>query len=254
MSTISLAGTHAKVAGRQKALWFTAIPLTAFATLLAVISPAAPGTGGIEDLAFTGQIIAIFTGVAYTAAFADFFTGPARLGVHELEAATPVRPFVLRAARVLGALAVVITPSLLVLLAMGLVQTIGGSAWSMPAAVAVTATIVGPAAMIAMVLSGLAGVLLPRALGRIAAVLVWFYLVFSTPLIPIPTLNGTIFNVIGDTIGSGYFGLSPIYPPTGPLGFDATPATATVSLAWQLVLIVLLLLAGSVLAERARKR
>ena len=97
MTVLALARTHSKVARRQKALWFTAIPLTAFATLLAVISPARPGTGGIEDLAFSAQLIVMFTGVAYAAAFADFFTAPSRLSINELEASTPVAALALLA-------------------------------------------------------------------------------------------------------------------------------------------------------------
>lgn len=254
MSLIGLARTHAKVAGRQKALWFTTIPLTAFATLLAVISPAAPGTGGVEDLAFTGQMIVIFTGIAYAAGFTDFFTAPARLGIHELEASAPVAPLTLRAARLLGAFAVVVAPSLLVLLLRGIQQTADGNFWSLPAAIGVVATIVSPAALIAMALSGLTGAILPRAPGRIIAVVMWFWLWAYTPLVPIPTLNGTILGVIGDTVGAGYFGLTPFYPPSGPLGLEGTPLTATVSLLWQLILILALLAAGSALAERARKR
>src|SRR5699024_9025222 len=57
MSLIGLARTHARVARRQKALWFTAIPLTAFATLIAVVSPRLSGSGEIDDLASTGEII-----------------------------------------------------------------------------------------------------------------------------------------------------------------------------------------------------
>lgn len=254
MRFVGLARTHAQVARRQKALWFTAIPLTAFATLLAVISPARPDTGGVEDLAFAGQIIAIFTGIAYAAAFADFFTAPAKLGMQELESSAPVSPLALRCARVLGAFSVVVTPSVAVLLVMGAVQTLQGSAWSLPGALAVAATIVGPAALIALSISAFAGAILPRALGRIVAVLVWFFLVFSTPLIPIPTPNGTVFSVIGDAIVGGYFGASPMYPAGGALAFDGTPLSATVSLLLQVLIILLLLAAGSVAAERARKR
>lgn len=253
MTMLSLTATHAKVAGRQKALWFTAIPLTAFAALLAIISPARPGTGGSADLAFTGTIIAIFTGIAYSAAFADFFTAPARLGMQELEASTAVPTLALRAGRVLGAFAVVVTPSLLVLLLMGISQTIGGHPWAIPAALAVTVTIIAPAALVAMSLSGLIGALLPRAFGRIVAMLIWFYLVFSTPMLPLPTLNGTPLNVIGDTIAHGWFGAPPVYPPAGPLGLEATPITAGMSLAWLVILIALLLTAGSALADRAQK-
>lgn len=254
MTVLALARTHSRVARRQKALWFTTIPLTVFAALLAVISPARPGTGGIEDLTFSGQMIAMFTGIAYAAAFTDFFTAPSRLGVNELEASTPVAPLTLRTARILGTFGIVITPSLVVLVLLGIVQTLGGSFWSLPGALAVTATIIAPAALIAMSLSALAGVILPRALGRIAGVLVWFFLIFSSSLLPLPTPNGTVFTVVGDAIASGYFGTRPIYSPAGPLAFDGTVWTATVSLIAQFIIIVLLLAAGSALAERTRKR
>lgn len=255
MTFLALAAAHSRVARRQKALWFTAIPLTAFAALLAVISPARPGTGSIDDLAFSGQMIAMFTGLAYAAAFADFFTAPSRLGIDELEASTPVRPLVLRAARVLGTFGVLVVPSLAILLIMGITQTMSGNLWSIPGALAVTATIIAPAALIAMSLSALAGTLLPRALGRIAGVLIWFFLIFSTPLMPIPTLNGTMLTVNGDAIAAGYFATSPIYPPTGPLAaFDSATWTATTSLIAQLVIILLLLAVGSALAGRFRKR
>lgn len=254
MTLIRLALTHSRVARRQKALWFTAIPLTAFATLLALISPARPGTGGAADLAFSGQTIAIFTGIAYAAAFATFFTTPGKLGMPELEASAPASGALLRSARVLGAFSVVLAPSLLIMLLMGVAQTIHGDCWSIPAALAVTATVVAPATLIAMTLSGVCGALMPQALGRIVAVLIWFFLIFSTSLLPLPTPNGTVFSVVGDAIVTGYFGADPIYAATGPLGFTGTPWSATLSLILQLVIVAVLLLVGSRLAERAQKR
>lgn len=254
MTVLALARTHSKVARRQKALWFTAILLTAFAALLAVISPARPGTGGIEDLAFSAQLIVMFTGVAYAAAFADFFTTPSRLGINELEASTPVAALALRTARIFGTFGVVITPALTVLLVMGVVQTLSGHPGSIPVAVAVTVTIIAPGVLIAMSLSALLGAILPRALGRIAGVLVWFFLIFSSSLLPLPTPNGTVLTVIGDAVASGFFGTDPIYPPAGSLAFDGTVWTATLSLVAQLVIIVLLLSAGSALAGRTAKR
>jgi ABC-2 type transport system permease protein len=253
MTLLALAGAHSKIARRQKALWFTSIPLTAFATLLAVISPGRPGTGGTQDLAFSAQMIVMFAGVAYAAAFADFFTATSRLGMHELEASAPTAPLALRAARVLGTFGVVVVPALTVLLLMGIAQTINGHPWSLPAALAVTATIVAPGVLIAMSLSALLGAILPRALGRVAGVLVWFFLIFSSPMLPLPTINGTVLSVIGDAIGAGYFGTSPIYPPAGPLAFDGTPVAATVSLLAQLAIILTLLTAGSALAGRTGK-
>jgi ABC-2 type transport system permease protein len=254
MTVLALARTHSRVARRQKALWLTALPLTAFAALLAVLSPARPGTGGIEDLAFTAQMIVIFTGIAYAAAFTDFFTAPSRSGMDELETSTPTAPLQLRAARMLGTFGVVVVPALIALLLTGVVQTICGHVWSIPAAFAVTATVVAPGVLIAMSLSALLGTILPRALGRVAGVLIWFFLVFSSPLLPLPTVNGTVFSVIGDPIVAGYLSTDPIYPAAGPLGFDGTPAGATASLIGQLVIILLVLATGSALAGRMTER
>lgn len=254
MTLLSLTGTQAKVAGRQKALWFTVIPLTGFATLLAITSPSYSATAGNTTLTYTGTVIAIFTGIAYTAAFADLFTAPNKLGMQELEASTAVHNMLVRTARVLGAFVIVIAPPLLILLITGAVQTAHGQEWAIPVATGVTVTIVAPAALIAMGTSALMGAVLPRAFARIVAMLIWFLLVFSSPLVPLPTLNGTPLNVVGDTVAAGWFGASPVYPPDGPFGVLPTPLTAALSLAWQITLIVGLLVAGSWLADRVRKR
>lgn len=253
MNVIALPLTHSKIARRHKALWFTVLPLTAFAVLLSAISPAAPRTGGSEDLAFTAKIIAIFTGIAYSAAFDDFFTVSARLGMSELEASTPVHAAILRTARVIGAFTVVFTPSLAILLLVGVKQAISGHVLSPFIAIAVSLTIVAPAALIAMAISGLTGTVLPRAIGRITAVMIWFWLVFSSPMLPVPTLNGSFLGVIGDTVGAGYFGAEPIYSPSGALGLASSPQAATISLIWEVVLIVLLLALGSWIADRLRR-
>lgn len=254
MRLAGLARAHARMARRQRMLWFTVIPLTALALSIGLGSPKAPGTGGVEDLAFTGQILAVFTGVAYTAAFADLFTTPTKLGMHEVEAAAPIAAIVLRITRVLGAFAVVTFPSLVVLVVMAAVQAAAGNPQSLPGAVAVTVSIVAPAALIALAMSGLAGVLLPRAMSRIVAVIAWFPVVFSSPLLPVPTVNGTIFNVVGDAVITGYFHTDPFYEATGRFAFDGTAADATLSLLLQLAAIVALLVTGSTLADRARER
>src|SRR5690625_7755668 len=96
----------------------------------------------------------MFTGIAYAAAFADFFTAQAKLGMHELEASTAAPGALLRTARVLGTVSAVIAPPPAVLLAMGLVQTISQRPCSLPGAPAATATVGAPAGLLAMALSG----------------------------------------------------------------------------------------------------
>ena len=103
-------------------------------------------------------------------------------------------------------------------------------------------------------ISAFMGSFLPQAFARIVAVLAWFYLVFSTPAIPVPAPEGTIFGVTGDAVAQGYFDSRPLYALTGPLSSSPGPVTATVSLLWQFTLIVVLLAIGSRLSERFRDR
>lgn len=254
MTLVRMAGTHARITRRRGSVWFAIVPLTMLGALIAFVSPAAPRTGGMADLAFTGQMIALFSGAAYAAAFTGFFTSRARRSMDEIEASTPVASTTMRAARVVGTIAIVLVPSAAVVVATGIAQTVSGHLAGIPVAVAVVATIVLPSAMIATSLSALAGTLLPQALARVMAVLAWFWGVFSTPLIPLPTLNGTILNIVGDTTTAGLYGGPSLYQPDGPLRLEATPLTAGLSLAWQFALIALLLIVGSALAQVRQQR
>ncbi|RLP07671.1 murein hydrolase transporter LrgB [Propionibacterium australiense] len=257
MTLFHVAATHARITRRRVWLWFAIVSLTALGALLAFISPGAPHTGGTPDLAFTGQVIALFCGAAYAAAFTDFFASASRRSMDEIEASTPAAPLTRHAALVLGTLGIVLVPSAVVLMGTGLAQTVAGHGTAVLAAIAVLVTIVLPSALVATCLSALLGAVLPHGAARVVAVLLWFGAVFSTPLVPLPTLNGTVLNLVGDTVAAGFFGASPLYPrydSTGPLGLDATtPPAAVLSLVWQAVLIMLLLAAGSSLA-RARAR
>lgn len=253
MKFFALVNTHLKITWRQKSVWFTVIPLTAFATLLAVTSPAHPTTKGVESLVFSAQLILIFTGIAYSAAFANFFTTSLKLGTQELEAAAPVGVLTVRSARIIGTFSVIIMPALVVLLIMSIIQTGSGNLLSIPAALAVTATIIAPGFLLAMSLSAFLGAILPNTVGRIVGVLIWFFLTFSSPLIPLPTPNGTVLSVVADPVATGYFGASPIYLPAGPLAFNDSAWTATFSLFIQFIIVILLLSTGSKLAEYRTK-
>lgn len=137
---------------------------------------------------------------------------------------------------------------------MGAVQAAHGGWGSLPAALAVAASLVAPAVLCAMAISALAGSLLPQAFARVAAVLVWFYLVFSTPTIPVPAPEGTVFGVTGDAVATGYFDSRPLYPLTGPLSSAPGPVAASASLLWQLALAIALLAVASRLSDRLRDR
>ena len=249
MSLVRVAHIHATIARRQRSLWISVVPLTGFAVIVALASPGAPRTGGGPDLAFAAQMIAIFTGIGYAAAFGDFFASPAQLGIPDVELSTPTRPLALRTARLLGTFAIVATPSLVALVLLAAWQTGHGHPAAILTAVAVALAVLAPSGLIAMGLSALAGALLPRGLARVVAVLVWLWIIFSSPLVPVPNLNGTVLNLVGDYVAQGLFGADTLYDPAGPLGLAPSPRTAAVSLVWQACLILILLTAGSRLAD-----
>ena len=187
-----LVRVHARTARRQRSLWYATVPLTLLAVLLSVDAPAAPGTGGIDDLVFVARVMGTLIGIAYAAAFTGLLVAPARLGVDELELSTPVGTTTLGAARVLGTFAVVMVPPLVVLVGVGLVQTVGGSWTGLPAALLVAVAMEVPTVLCALAVSALAGSVLPQALARVVAVLTWLYLTMTTPTIPVPGVTGTV--------------------------------------------------------------
>ena len=253
MTLVNLIRVHARIAWRQKALWYTSIPLTLLAIIVS-FGGNAPNTGDVKDLVYKAQVTVMFLGIAYAAAFTNLLTAPARLGIGELELSAPVGSMKLRMARVVGPFTVVIVPPLTFLLVMGTIQTVQGKWDGLPMALVVTASVIAPAMLCSIAISAFTGSFLPQAFARIVAVLVWFYLVFSTPMIPVPAPAGTIFGITGDVVAEGYFGSRPLYALTGPLSSSPGPATATVSLLWQLTLIIVLLAIGSRLSERFRDR
>ena len=237
-----LTRVHMIIVWRQRSLWVAAVPLALLAVLLGVISPAGPHDHGAGDLAFMAK-----------AAFTDFHTRHSRLGIGQLEDSTPIPAPMLAAARTFGAFLILIAPSLLLLECAGTVQTLHGSWRAIPQALAAGLAITGPAVLTAMSLSSLLGAILPMIVARITGVLAWFALVFSSPMLPVPTVNGTILNVIGDAVGTGWFGFGPVYPATGGiLAVTGTPANAAISLIAQLAVAMLLMALGGWCSARPR--
>ena len=241
-----LVRVHARTARRQRSLWYATVPLTLLAVLLSVDAPAAPGTGGIDDLVFVARVMGTLIGIAYAAAFTGLLVAPARLGVDELELSTPVGTTTLGAARVLGTFAVVMVPPLVVLVGVGLVQTVGGSWTGLPAALLVAVAMEVPTVLCALAVS-----VLPQALARVVAVLTWLYLTMTTPTIPVPGVTGTVLGVVGEGFASL---VSPrFFWVNGPLATAPGPVVAAVSLLWQLALVLTCLVVGSRLAGRSRR-
>lgn len=236
---------------RRKALWIASIPLALFALFLAYASPMSPGLNTMQGLVFTGQVLAIFTSLAYAASFSNLMTAGKRTGMDELESTSALPMAVIRSAHVLGAWVTCISSSLLFLVLIAVYQAFHGSGEAIITALAVALVILSPSILIAMGVSALLGALLPTVPARILAVLVWAWLAFYTPLLPLPTLNGGPLSVIGDPIAQGWFHTNPVYlPANGPF----TVQSGVLSLLWQGSIIFLLFTVANIASNHIRVR
>lgn len=166
---------------RRKALRIASIPLALFALFLAYASPMSPGLNTMQGLVFTGQVLAIFTSLAYAASFSNLMTAGRRTGMDELESTSPLPMAVIRSAHILGAWVVCISSSLLFLVLIAIYQAFHGNGEAIIVALAVALVILSPSILIAMGISALLGALLPTVLARILGVLAWAWLAFYTP-------------------------------------------------------------------------
>lgn len=237
MRTLSLLHITLLMVYRRKALWIASIPLALFALFLAYASPMSPGLNKIQGLVFTGQVLAIFTSLAYAASFSNLMTAGKRAGMDELESTSALPMAVIRLAQVLGAWGICISSSLFILVLIAVYQAFHGNGEAIIRALAVVLVILSPSILIATGISALLGALLPTVPARILAVLVWAWLAFHTPLLPLPTLNGGPLSVIGDPIAQGWFHTDPVYSPTNGA---FTVQSGFLSLLWQGSIIVIL--------------
>lgn len=236
---------------RRKALWIASIPLALFALFLAYASPMSPGLNTMQGLVFTGQVLAIFTSLAYAASFSNLMTAGRRTGMDELESTSPLPMAVIRSAHVLGAWVICISSSLLFLVLIAIHQAFHGNGKAILVALAVALVILSPSILIAMGISALLGALLPTVLARILGVLAWAWLAFYTPLLPLPTLNSGPMSVIGDPIAQGWFHTNPMYvPANGPF----TVQSGVISLLWQVFIIYLLFTGAKIASNHIKTR
>ena len=233
MRFLSLAGTHFRLAARQRALWIVSFALALLSITITVNPGLSFETGNPTALALTAQMLALLPPIAYAAAFTDLAAEAERLGISEIEASAPVLSFELVAARVAGSLAAMALPSAGVLLFCAGGQMLHGNAWAMPQAAFLLIGIVLPSALIAASLSAFAGSFLPRAFARIAAIVAWIGVLFLTVFVPTPTAGGGLrVHIAANPVAQAFFGSTPL--------LDSPESAATVAAATPLESVVLL--------------
>lgn len=251
-----LARVHARIAGRQRALWVTSLLFTLLSLSITVNTGLAFETNNAADLAFLGQSLALFPPIAYVAAFTDLISAPSRLDVGEIEDSAPIHPVELAAARIFGSLFVMTLPSAAMLLFCGVAQTLLGNMWGVPQSILLFVSVVGPAALLATALSACVGALLPRAIARVVALVAWCLALGLTLFVAEPVSGGGVqLHLASDAICQAFFGCGPLLDQASATGVACTPAEAILLLAIKPVLAVALLVAASVVARnRSFKR
>lgn len=250
-----LALAHARIAGRQRALWVVSA-LLALLSLSVMVNSAMPfETGNASDLAFLAQMLAFLPPLACAAACTDLASAPSRLGVGEIEDAAPVAAVTLTAARVAGAFAVLALPSFALLLFCGFGQLAHGNPWGPLQAATLFASVAAPAALLAMALSALVGTVLPKALARIVAAVGWLAALVPLSFVGEPTAGGGIqFHIAADSVCQAFFGCPPLLDAVSAAA-PATPLVAIALLVTKLALVAGLLVVASVIARhRSFKR
>lgn len=257
MRFLSLAGTHFRLAARQRALWIVSFALALLSITITVNPGLSFETDNPTALALTAQMLALLPPIAYAAAFTDLAAEAERLGISEIEASAPVLSFELVAARVAGSLAAMALPSAGVLLFCAGGQMLHGNAWAMPQTAFLLIGIVLPSALIAASLSAFAGSFLPRAFARIAAIVAWIGVLFLTVFVPTPTAGGGLrVHIAANPVAQAFFGSTPLLdsPESAATVAAATPLESVVLLALELAIAVALIAAAGAIARRRAYR
>lgn len=251
MNFLRIARVHARNARRQSALWIVSILLTLLAFGIACIAAPdlASPKGTQVDLAFLGQMLGLVPAIAYAAAFTDLASAPARLGIMEVEDSTPVSPAKLLTARATGMLSVVLWPSAALLIVCGFLQAAGGFQ-SVLIALLVFAVIVVPCALLATALSALVGSLLPKALARITAVVIWCAVVCFTTFAPMPVGSRSKMGVVTDAVCQGFFGCQPVIDLDVTKGTVCTPLDAALLLVLRVTLSLAFIAAAAFVSRK----
>lgn len=245
-----------RMAVRGRVLWVCMLPLLALAALLVLTSPrAADLSSASAKVGVWAVLINMLTTVGIGVALTDRVSRVQRLGLADLLAAMPVTGSQRLAGTIAGALAAALAPAAAVMLTVGIVLGAvegapGAPLWALLAFV----TIILPGAAVLSTFATALGTVVPLATARVVVVLVWLWMtLFSTRVVPLPTVTGTVLSPLGDYVAVGWLHAEKIWAGMGSpalLSPRATGATAAVSLTVLVAMTCLLFTVTRLLAGR----
>lgn len=244
-----------RMATRRRVVWLAVLPLLLLAVLVQLISPAEADTAsarmGAWALTFN-MLVTVGLGVA----LADRFAGTARRGLNELLMATPSSVSARMFGSLAGSLAAALAPVAAALLVVAAVVTATtGEPATLGWAVLAFLAIIVPSATVLTTFSATIGLVLPNPLVRVLAVGVWFWAtLFSTAILPLPTITGTLLSPLGDYIAGGWLHAPTLWAGEGPVdALSPAPSAASAAINLGLVLLMSLGLFGGACALARRR-
>lgn len=227
-----------RMAARRKVVWLAVLPLLAIGLIFQIVSPesakldTAAARVGAWSLTFN-LLVVVGLGVA----LADRFTGTTRRGLNELLLATPSSLAARMFGSLAGSLAAALAPVAAALVVVAVVLTFTtGDVSTLGWAVVAFCTVTLPSAVFLTTFAATLGLVLPMAVVRVIAVAAWFWAtLFSTSIVPIPTVTGTLLSPLGDYIASGWLHAPTLWAGEGAF---AAPAPSAATAAANLILVV----------------
>ncbi|MFF3224758.1 hypothetical protein ACFYV7_18355 [Nocardia suismassiliense] len=238
---------------RHRVVWLSLIPLCALIMLLGGFPRGRDRADEIAAIGDTALLVNFLGSAGVAVVLADRLAAQHRPGLRELFAATPADGRTRSVGLVLGPWLVASVPGALILLVMGLWSAIssGGPA-PLAAAVIGLVTIVAPGSLLLTMLANVASLLLPSVVVRVLVVPCWYWATLLTPLVPIPTVTGTVLSPLGGYQAAQWLNVALPQQGGGWLHPAAGAGYAALALALTLVTTALAFLAGHVLLARSR--
>ncbi len=253
---LATASYEFRMAVRGRVLWICLLPLLGLAILLVLTSPRASGLSSASaKVGVWAVLINVLATAGIGVAMADRVGRVRQLGLADLMAAMPVTYTQRLAGTMAGAIAAALAPVAAVMLTVGIVVGIvdGDPAAPLWAILAFCTVIVPGTAALSTFATAL-GSVVPLAAARVVVVLVWLWAtLFSTRIVPLPTVTGTVLSPLGDYVAVGWLHADRIWAGQGRPALvspQATGLSATVSLFLLLAITCLLFAATRVLADR----
>ncbi|MGC4804958.1 hypothetical protein [Micromonospora sp. DT233] len=230
-----------QMAARRKVVWLAVLPLLAIGLLFQILSPASAdlhtAAARVGAWSLTMNLLVV---VGLGVALADRFAGTTRRGLHELLLATPSSLAARMLGSLAGSLAAALAPVAVTMVVVGVVLTFtSGDVTTLGWAVIAFCTVTVPSALLLTTFAATLGLVLPMAVVRVIAVGTWFWAtLFSTSIVPIPTVTGTLLSPLGDYVAGGWLHTPTLWAGEGAFAAPAPSSSSSSTAAVNLLLVV----------------